>query len=410
VPTLSKLAIGRARVRFAAVLVSLGVLAGCGGAGTTPPPAPQAAPAQGGAGTMQAVALRPLQAHPFAATSGKAESHPVEVQTYTTQLTPATRQLTPQEMRRIASIGVGINTVTAANSNNLGITTGPDGRLWFCENNNGTTGKIGALSTSGVLSEYTIPTKVYNNVTYSFHPLSITSASGKLWFSSGGAIGSLTTGGLFQPFLFQASGFQIAYEAFSAIVTGSDGNLWTLDYGNPNKIWRITTGGTFTYALLPTSNALQTSSPSMISAPDGYLYFTEYNKNAVMRWSTSGTYSEAIGVAGSNPIGITSGPDGNIWYTSKSTSGTSGYLLNANTGGGYVLPNNPALLATARGFLWYLASGTVTQINTSGAYAPPYNLPAGSATGAGLTTGPDSNLWFTGGGTGGNVVTQFVTQ
>jgi virginiamycin B lyase len=406
-PTPPKLAIGRARFRFAAVLVSLGVLAGCGGAGTTPP-APQASSTQDGAAGTQAVALRPLQSHPFGATSGKVEPHPVEVQTYTTQLTPTTRQLTSQEMRRIASIGAGINTVTAANSNNLGIITGPDGRLWFCENNNGTTGKIGALSTSGVLSEYTIPTKVYNNVTYSFHPLSITSAGGKLWFSSGGAIGSLTTSGLFQPFLFQTSGTQIAYEAFSAIVTGSDGNLWTLDYGNPNKMWRITTGGTFTYALLPTANALQTSSPSMISAPDGYLYFTEYNKNAVMRMSTSWTYGEATGIAGSNPIGIASGPDGNIWYTSKSASGTSGYLLNATLGGGYALPNNPTLLATARGFLWYLASGTVTQINTSGAYAI-YSLPPGSATGAGLTTGPDSNLWFTGGGTGGNVVTQFVT-
>ncbi len=356
--------------------------------------------------------LRPLQLGRTVQREGQAVPQSVEVRTYTAQVTPTTRQLTPQEARRIASIGWNANYTNAANSNNLGITTGGDGRMWFCENGAGTSGKIGALSTSGVLTEYAIPPVVYNNTTYYFYPLYITTAAGKLWFTSGSAIGSFSTSGAFQGFYFLTSGFQIATENFSTLVTGSDGNLWTLDYGNPNKIWRITTGGTFTYALLPTSNALQNASPGLISVPGGDLYFTEYNKNAIMRWSTSFSYTEyPIGIAGSNPVGITNGPDGNIWFTQAASSGTSGYLLylSGSAINGYTLSNKPGVIATQSGSVWYLASGTINQFTPGGSTLYTYNLPAGSATGAGITAGGNSALWFTGGPNGGNVVTKFTT-
>ncbi len=411
-PIPSKLAIGRARFRFAAVLVSLGVLAGCGGAGTSVPVQP-AVPLQGGAAGTQSVALRPLQSSSAAQHTSQLVFQPETMHESQVQVTPVKSQVAPQTGRRTASIGWAGNVTTAANSNNLGITSGPDGNVWFCENNVGTSGKIGMVTPAGVLSEFSVPSIVYNNRTYYFHPLFITSLAGKLWFTSGGAVVSLTTSGAFT-FYYLASGGQITIENFSSIVAGTDGNLWTLDYASPNKLWRITTGGSFASAAL-TSNALQYGSAGLVNGPDGNLWFTEYNNNAVAKATTAGFVTEyATGLPTSNPIGIASGPDGNLWFTQKSTSGTSGYLMYMTTGGvlsGYNLPHAPGVIASARGSLWYLASGPVVwQFTPGGTTLYPYSLPAGSATGVWITTGPDLNLYFTGGGTGGNVVTKFFTQ
>jgi virginiamycin B lyase len=408
----SKLVIGRANFRFAAVLLSLGVLAGCGAAGTAVPVQP-AVPAQPARAAGQSVALRPLQFGSSPHQLGRLAFQPEQMHEFTANVTPVTTQLSPQAVRRTASVGWASNTITAANSNNLGITSGPDGRLWFCENG-GTNGKIAALSTSGVLSEYTIPSVVFGGSTYTFHPLSITPAAGKLWFSSGGAIGSFSTSGVFQGWFYMTSGTQITYEAFSTLVTGPDNNLWTLDYGNPNKLWRITTGGSFASAPLPTSNALQTSSPGLISGADGNLYFTEYGRNAVMEYSlSSGFIAEyTLTLTNSHPIGITNGPDGQVWFTEASTvSGGTGYLLYVTASGvsGYSISTNPGSITTSRGALWYISPGLMSQFTPGGTTIYNYTLPAGSATGVGMTTGPDLNLWFTGGGSGGNVVTKFST-
>ena len=46
--------------------------------------------------------------------------------------------------------------VLTSGSNPLGITVGPDGKLWFTEN---ATNKIGNVTTCGAFTEYSIPTK-----------------------------------------------------------------------------------------------------------------------------------------------------------------------------------------------------------------------------------------------------------
>ena len=81
-----------------------------------------------------------------------------------------------------------------------GITTGPDGALWFTEQ---FAGKIGRITTAGAITEFTVPTP-----------------------------GS--------------------YPA--AIVTGSDGALWFVEHYT-NKIGRITTAGAITEYPVPTPNS-----------------------------------------------------------------------------------------------------------------------------------------------------------
>jgi virginiamycin B lyase len=52
--------------------------------------------------------------------------------------------------------------------------------------------------------------------------------------------------------------------------------------------------------------------------PDNNLWFVESQANKVGRITPTGTVTEfAIPTAASNPQGITAGPDGNLWFTEK---------------------------------------------------------------------------------------------
>ena len=142
----------------------------------------------------------------------------------------------------------------------FGITAGPDGALWFTEFANNT---IGRISTTGVISEYPIPT-----------------------------IGAGPYG----------------------ITAGPDGALWFTEfYGN--QIGRITTDGVVTEYPLPTSS----SEPRWIaSGPDGALWFTEYESNQIGRITTDGVITEyPLPDPNNRPEGIAAGPDGALWFTEQ---------------------------------------------------------------------------------------------
>jgi virginiamycin B lyase len=72
--------------------------------------------------------------------------------------------------------------ISTGNSGPTGITSGPDGAMWFTE---ATANKIGRISATGIITEYALATP-------NSEPLGITSGSdGALWFTEGAAkIGS----------------------------------------------------------------------------------------------------------------------------------------------------------------------------------------------------------------------------
>jgi streptogramin lyase len=174
-----------------------------------------------------------------------------------------------------------------------GITSGPDGNLWFTENSGN---KIGRITPGGSVTEF---------ATAGGQPWGITRGpDGNLWFTAalGNYIGPIGTD-------FAIPTFNSIPEG---IASGPDGNLWFSEsYGN--RIGRITTGGSITEFAIPTSG----SSPSGItSGPDGNLWFTEQSVGKIGRITTGGSVTEfAVPTAGSAPIEITSGPDGNLWFT-----------------------------------------------------------------------------------------------
>ena len=70
--------------------------------------------------------------------------------------------------------------------------------------------------------------------------------------------------------------------------------------------------------MIPTAGSLPAG---ITSGPDGNLWFTETTGNNVARITTSGAITEfPIPTPYSQPQGITVGPDGNIWFVEQNTS------------------------------------------------------------------------------------------
>jgi hypothetical protein len=174
-----------------------------------------------------------------------------------------------------------------------GITTGPDGALWFTDGGV----RIGRMTTAGAVTVYAIPTPTGA-------PYGITTGpDGALWFTEPGSskIGRISTNGMITE-------FSLAFDSSPVgITTGPDGALWFTE-SNSNKIGRITTSGVIT------EYAVSGNPQSIMTGPDGALWFTEV-AGRIGRISTSGEVNEYP--VGFNPIAITAGPDGTIWFSGR---------------------------------------------------------------------------------------------
>jgi virginiamycin B lyase len=109
----------------------------------------------------------------------------------------------------------------------VGITSGPDGALWFTEPE---PEKIGRITTSGAVTEFTLPNPEINrNPTYI-----VSGPDGALWFTIGGVIpgglGRITTAG--DVTFFPAPG-----QSYTGLTVGPDSHFWFLS-GDPSHVIR----------------------------------------------------------------------------------------------------------------------------------------------------------------------------
>ncbi|HVT06443.1 MAG TPA: hypothetical protein VHO67_03255, partial [Polyangia bacterium] len=150
------------------------------------------------------------------------------------------------------------------------------------------------------------------------------------------------------------------------------------------------------------------------SGPDGNLWFTEL-VNKVDRITTAGVVTEfSIPTTGASPGVITPGPDGNLWFTeaigqigritpagviTEFAAPTVAYPYSPHT------PNQKGggITAGPDGRLWFITSsckiGTITTAGVLGEEYPVLSaadqaLGYSGCPGYGITAGPDSALWF----------------
>ena len=267
------------------------------------------------------------------------------------------------EARRLLTVSINEFGGTATLSEPVGITTGPDGNLWFTEAN-ASRGAIGRITPSGAIEQ----------------------------FSSGLTPGSAPTG----------------------ITSGPDGKLWFTESA-VDKIGQIDTSGTVAEFAIPTP----ASSPDQITVgPDGALWFTENgngsNAAGIGRITPQGVVTEfRAGLSsGAAPISIAAGPDGDLWFTADTpTGGEIGRIMPPSplvpnpVIAEFAIPANGAEGTTSsptgivKGFndaLWFGDRGNhaIGEITTAGVIQ---EFTAGLSLGDvpdQITTGPDGNYWF----------------
>lgn len=334
---------------------------------------------------------------PLNPTNGQTSSAGTGATTFKAGSTPGTAVVAATSVGLAATATVAVQlrfsefTVPTAGSVPFGITAGPDGAIWFTEQ----VGKIGRITTAGVITEFTVPTAGSVTLNIAAGP------DGALWFAEqgGNAIGRITTGGAITEFAIPTAG-----AGPNSIAAGADGALWfTEQFGN--QIGRITTAGVITEFTIPTA----ASRPLGIAAgQDGALWFAEFNGNRIGRITTGGVVTEfAVPSAGSGPFGITAGPDGALWFTEAApldaaavphgnrigritTTGVTTEFTTPTTSSG------PFGIATGPdGALWFTEYpvNQIGRITTAGVFSE-FDVPTAGSGPSAITAGPDGALWF----------------
>jgi streptogramin lyase len=261
-----------------------------------------------------------------------------------------------------------------------GITTGPDGNIWFA----GFTGSgvipfpgftnDGGATTSGVIGTISVTTHAiteFPDMMSNTYANQITTGSdGNLWFTNAGTndIGIFDpTTRAFTEVLVPGPG---PYYAAGAITTGPDGNIWVVMGGDPgNTIARIDS----------TTRAVTEFSVPLPPGPAG------------------------SGIPGAELDGITAGPDGNIWFTAVGVGAIPDQIGMINLASDVItlVPTpiaSQAITAGPDGDVWFMSwSGTsigMIDPTTDDITTFPLPVPTPSPVGATLTVGPDGNLWF----------------
>jgi len=218
--------------------------------------------------------------------------------------------VTASSLLRVTTAGDFTSVPAPAPTPGSSITFGSDGNLWMAA-----AGEIVRVTLSGAVTEFPLPVS-------SHYLYRITSGpDGNLWFTQNDsktgayqAVGRMTPSGVLTEFDPFAPGIT-PY----GIIAGADGNLWLTEIRG-NKLARMKTDGTITEFPLQRPN----SRPyEIISGPDGNLWITELLNNgtaALARVTTSGVVTEFPDIL-PGLWGITVGPDNRIWFASGSGIG-----------------------------------------------------------------------------------------
>jgi streptogramin lyase len=266
-----------------------------------------------------------------------------------------------------------------AGSGPRSITAGPDGNLWFTENDGN---RIGRITPTGTITQFSA------GLTPGSGPLGITAGpDGNLWFTEGAGnrIGRITPAGIIAEF---AAGLTPGSGPLG-ITAGPDGNLWfTEDAGS--RIGRITPAGVITELPVPNGGL------DIAAGPDGNLWFTVPGPSKIARITPGGTVTEFPLAPGRGPVYITAGPDGNLWFT-ESDGNRIGRITPTGTITEFPVPTlDSALAGIARGpdgNLWFteVVGRRIGRITPAGVITelPTAHRPFG------IAAGPDGNVWAT---------------
>lgn len=255
-----------------------------------------------------------------------------------------------QSAHKVARITpTGTTTEYSVSGDPVDLWTGTGTDLWFAEYSANLVGKID--TSDGQVTEYAVPTAGAG-------PNGITLGSdGAVWFGEtlAGKIGRITSSGVITEYSVGGNPTDLAL--------GNDGNVWFTSYGT-DQVGRITTSGSSTYYSTPSG-----SGPAGIAAgPDGNLWVTLYNSGGVAKITTSGIISTySIPTSNSHPWAINAGADNTLWFAESGTN-KAGRISTAGLFREYALPTNSgdprgvAVATDGSGWLTEFSGNNIAQV------------------------------------------------
>lgn len=156
----------------------------------------------------------------------------------------------------------------------------------------------------------------------------------------------------------------------------------------------------------------QPSRPLFVAVgPDRNIWFTEFDSKSigVLDLGTLAITHYPLAATESNPTHLAMGPDGKLWFTETgpaeptADSGAENLGEISSTGDINVLPlpqadSDPAGITLGPdGNIWFTEAnaGDVRRSTAEGSISDPFPTSAANSMPGGIVTGPDGNLWFT---------------
>jgi streptogramin lyase len=299
-----------------------------------------------------------------------------------------------------------------------GLAIGPHGNVWFTVYDGDEIGRLDPRGKITYFSDGMTPNPEHP-VVGAVGPRGITKGpDGNMWFTEYGAdrIGRIAPDGTITEFsagITPPSGpaaSDFSDSAPHSIVTGPDGNLWfTEEFAD--RIGRITPDGAITEFSagitpspaqgLPGPHQYQPASPTQITqGPDGNLWFVEQGANRVGRITPEGVITEFPVPVEPSTFRYDDGREGyRIILLNAITKGPDGNVWFSANGGGP--PVEGSSLARGDGAVGRITpSGEITQIFERFTPGPPDTTeprlppqPVGAGL-RGITSRPDGNLWL----------------
>ena len=229
---------------------------------------------------------------------------------------------------------------------------GPDDAIWFTDPAGN---RLGRLGMDGATAYVLLPTPQSG-------PAGITlGTDGNLWFTEHAAnrVGRVTPLGTVTEFVLPHKGSP------AGIVEGTDGEFYIAENGG-NRIDRISMDGRVVEFPLPTP----VRRPNDLTVTqDGSIWFTEIATDRIGRL-TSGEVAEYELPVRGRPLGITAGPDGNVWVTVPHAHAVCKVARDGRAEA-FFLPDRtrPGFIATgADGNLWFTEpDGMIGRVTPAGA-------------------------------------------